>query len=160
MAFYSASPFAGPEVGPMFSGFANYFTGSFRWSFWTITIWSAITWLLIFLFVPETFHPMILTKRARKIRKETGDESYKSQHEINYADKTIRQTLWLSSLRVPQLLALEPMLFLLCLWSALLLGIIYLLFEAYPIVFEQGHGFNLWQTGLVSSQSLLTEYQR
>jgi hypothetical protein len=33
-------------------------------------------------------------------------------------------------------------------YSALLLGILYLFFGAFPLVFGTGHGFNLWQVGL------------
>ena len=35
-----------------------------------------------------------------------------------------------------------------CLLSALLLAILYLFFGAFPLVFMNNHGFNLWQTGL------------
>jgi hypothetical protein len=37
----------------------------------------------------------------------------------------------------------------LCLYSALLLGIIYLFFVAFPLIFEQYYQFNLWQVGLI-----------
>lgn len=37
---------------------------------------------------------------------------------------------------------------LLDIWSALLLGILYLAFQAFPIIFEGVHGFNSQQTGL------------
>lgn len=33
-------------------------------------------------------------------------------------------------------------------WSALLLGILYLAFQAFPIIFEQLHGFNVQSVGL------------
>jgi uncharacterized membrane protein YbhN (UPF0104 family) len=36
----------------------------------------------------------------------------------------------------------------LCLYSALLLGILYLFFGAFPLVFQTNHNFNLWQIGL------------
>lgn len=37
---------------------------------------------------------------------------------------------------------------LICLLSAVLLGILYLFFGAFPLVFENNHGFELWQVGL------------
>jgi hypothetical protein len=37
---------------------------------------------------------------------------------------------------------------LLNLWTALLLGILYLTFQAFPIIFETNHGFNKQSTGL------------
>lgn len=36
----------------------------------------------------------------------------------------------------------------LCLYSAILLGILYLFFGAFPQIFSANHGFNLWQNGL------------
>jgi hypothetical protein len=36
----------------------------------------------------------------------------------------------------------------LCTYSALLLGILYLFFGAFPLVFSTNHGFEQWQTGL------------
>lgn len=33
-------------------------------------------------------------------------------------------------------------------WNALLLGILYLAFQAFPIIFETHHGFNMQMTGL------------
>ena len=46
------------------------------------------------------------------------------------------------------LLALEPMCLNLCIFSALLLGIQYLFFGAFNIVFTTNHDFNRWQVGL------------
>lgn len=37
---------------------------------------------------------------------------------------------------------------LLCLFSAILLGILYLFFGAFSLIFGNVYGFNLWQTGL------------
>ena len=36
----------------------------------------------------------------------------------------------------------------LCLFSAILLGVLYLFFGAFEIVFTENHGFELWQVGL------------
>lgn len=46
------------------------------------------------------------------------------------------------------LLALEPMCLSLCIFSAILLGIIYLFFGAFQLVFSNVYGFDLWQRGL------------
>ncbi len=54
-----------------------------------------------------------------------------------------------TSLKRPfQLLVLEPMCLALCLYSAVLLGILYLFFDAFPLVFINLYGFNLWQCGM------------
>ena len=47
-----------------------------------------------------------------------------------------------------ELLLFDRMAFLLDLWSSLVLGILYLAFQAYPIIFGEKHGFNLQMTGM------------
>lgn len=62
--------------------------------------------------------------------------------------KSIPKTIGLSLLRPFQLLIYEPMMLNLCVFCAILLGILYLFFGAFPLVFTTNHGFNLWQVGL------------
>jgi len=88
----------------------------------------------------------LLRKKAEKLRKETGEERWKAP--IEKSNKSIPKTIALSLYRPFQLLFLEPMCFNLCLFSAILLGILYLFFGAFPLVFSTNHGFNLWQNGL------------
>lgn len=63
-------------------------------------------------------------------------------------NKSLVATVGLSLLRPFQLLVFEPMCLNLCVYSAILLGILYLFFGAFPLVFETNHHFNLWQIGL------------
>ncbi|KAF2670380.1 MFS general substrate transporter [Microthyrium microscopicum] len=145
MMVYTASPFIGPEVGPLIGGFINQYA-NWRWSFWVLMIWAGVQLTLIVLFVPETYHPVVLRNKARKLRKETGDQRYKAQIEI--MDRSIPKKIMLSCTRPFELLFLEPMCLNLCLLSAILLGIIYLFFGAFTLVFENNHDFQLWQIGL------------
>lgn len=94
----------------------------------------------------RTIDPVLLKNKARRIRKETGDKRWKAP--IEKSNKSMRRTVAYSLLRPFQLLALEPMCLILDLYSAILLGIIYLFFGAFPLVFGTNHGFNLWQIGL------------
>lgn len=87
-----------------------------------------------------------MREKARKLRKETGNERWKAP--IEKSNKSISRTVMTSLLRPFQLLAFEPMCLILDLYSAILLGIIYLFFGAFPLVFGTNHGFNLWQIGL------------
>lgn len=87
-----------------------------------------------------------MRNKARKIRKETGDERYKAPTER--VNKSVARAISISLQQPFLLLAFEPMCLLLCFFSALLLGILYLFFGAFPLVFEGVYGFNLWQVGL------------
>ncbi|KAI0188253.1 major facilitator superfamily domain-containing protein [Astrocystis sublimbata] len=145
MTIISLSPFIGPSLGPLLGGFINYYT-NWRWTYYVMIIWSFFLLLLIVFFAPETYHPIKLREKARKLRKETGDQRWKAPMELS--TKSIPHTIALSLLRPFQLLALEPMCLLLSLLAAVLLGVIYLFFGAFPLVFGVGFGFNLWQIGL------------
>lgn len=111
-----------------------------------LIIWSAVMLGLIALGVPETYHPVLLRHKAAKLRKETGDKRWKAP--IEFMQRSIPQTILRSCYRPFLLLTQEPMVLNLCLFSALLLGVLYLFFGAFEIVFTNNHGFELWQIGL------------
>lgn len=146
MMLYTLSPFLGPVVGPVMGGFINQYT-SWRWTFYVLLIWTGVIFASLF-FVPETFHPVLLARKAAGIRKSTGNPEYHSASEIALAHKSLAGSLLTSLYRPLQLLFLEPMCLCLCLYSSLLLGILYLFFGAFPLVFRNNHGFELWQIGL------------
>ncbi|CZT15679.1 related to benomyl/methotrexate resistance protein [Ramularia collo-cygni] len=145
MMVYTASPFLGPEVGPVVGGFINQFT-DWRWSFYVLIIWSAVQWILIVLFVPETYPPVMLRGKAIRLRKESGDDRWKAPIEI--MSRSVSRTVMWSCIRPFQLLFFEQMCLSLCCLSAVLLGILYLFFGAFAVVFQNNHGFNEWQIGL------------
>jgi hypothetical protein len=88
----------------------------------------------------------LLRNKARKIRKETGDDRWLAPTEK--VQKTVAQAIIISLQRPFQLLIFEPICLSLCIFTAILLGILYLFFGAFPLVFGTNHGFNLWQVGL------------
>ncbi|KAL1871180.1 hypothetical protein VTK73DRAFT_2231 [Phialemonium thermophilum] len=145
MALFTLAPFTGPSIGPLVGGFINSYA-NWRWTHYVLIIWSGSILIALALFVPETYHPVLLRNKARRIRKETGDDRWKAP--IEKRSKSILKTVAFSLLRPFQLLVYEPMCLILDLYSALLLGIIYLFFGAFPLVFENNHDFNLWQVGL------------
>ena len=118
-----------------------------RWSFYVLLIWAGVI-LACVLLVPETFHPILLSKKAAALRKSTNNNEYHSASDIARASKTLSSAL-LTSLYVPfQLLFLDPMVLALSTYTSLLQGILYLFFGAFPLVFGTNYGFNLWQIGL------------
>ncbi|KAE8379895.1 major facilitator superfamily domain-containing protein [Aspergillus bertholletiae] len=145
MMIYTASPFVGPELGPLVGGFINQYT-NWRWTFYVLLIWTATLIVSIYFFVPETHHPAILTRKARVIRKKTGNTWPRGPNENS--DVPLRELVLRSVTRPIMLLVLEPMCMSLCVYSALLLGILYLFFGAFQTVFLSVYGFELWQRGL------------
>jgi multidrug resistance protein len=80
MMIFTVSPFIGPSIGPLIGGFINQYA-DWRWTFYVMIIWSAAMLASILLFVPETYHPVLLRNKARNMRKETGDERWKAPME-------------------------------------------------------------------------------
>lgn len=145
MTMFTAAPFLGPSFGPMIGGFINSNVG-WRWTHYVMIMWAFCMCVALFFLVPETYHPVVLRNKARKVRADTGDERWRAP--IEKSTKSLVQTVGRSLLRPFQINLFEPMALILNLYSAILLGILYLFFGAFPYVFEGVFGFNLWQTGL------------
>ena len=145
MAVYTISPLAGPTLGPVIAGFICSFT-TWRWMFWVMLIWSGLLTTALYFFLPETFAQEILRRRAAKMRKQKGEARYMAKSEIQ--QKNVLRTVAFSCTRPFLMLFTEPMLFILDTYVSLILGIVYLFFESFPLVFGINHGFNLWQVGL------------
>ncbi|KAH0826090.1 major facilitator superfamily domain-containing protein [Lanmaoa asiatica] len=75
MAVYTMSPFIGPVAGPLIAGFITQ-NMYWRWVYWVMLCWIFVQTVLLFLFVPETYVPIILKNKAARLRKATGDASY------------------------------------------------------------------------------------
>lgn len=145
MLVYTAGPFIGPSVGPLIGGYINQYT-TWRWTFYVLLIWSSVNLVMILFLVPETYHPVLLRHKAQKLRDETQNKQWKAPMEKS--NKSIPKTIMYSFLRPFQLLFLEPMCLVLCLFSAILLGVLYLFFAAFPLVFGVHHDFTPSETGM------------
>ena len=60
---------------------------------------------MLFFFVPETYSPVLLRRKARQMRKDTGDDRWKAP--IEMMNKSVTKTVMWSCIRPFQLLALE-----------------------------------------------------
>ncbi|KAJ5692471.1 hypothetical protein N7462_001894 [Penicillium macrosclerotiorum] len=147
IAVWGMFAISAPVLGPMLGGFAASAKG-WTWTIWQLLWVSAFTFVLLFLFLPETFAPNILARRARRVRRITGNSQYMSESEIEIKEVKPMDVLFESLVRPFQLCFLEPIVLLLNLYIALIYGILYIWFEAFPIVFEETHGFNSGESGL------------
>ncbi|TBU37202.1 MFS general substrate transporter [Dichomitus squalens] len=146
LAVFTLAPFAGPTLGPVCSGFMANAGVSWRWVFWLLTCFAGTVLILVILTFPETYAPVLLVRRAKKLRKETGDSRYWAP--LEKKDGTAFQRLKKVLARPFVVLIYEPMLIAMTLYMSFIYGCIYLLFEAYPVVFTGLHGFDEGFTGL------------
>ncbi|POV94904.1 hypothetical protein PSHT_15959 [Puccinia striiformis] len=95
----------------------------------------------------ETYSPILLSRKAKKIRKETGDLKFYSAHEkADYSFKAVvRRTIF----RPFEMIFTEPILMFVTIYLALVYGLLYGLFEAFPVIWGEIRGFTPWQTSLI-----------
>lgn len=127
MAAFSAAPFLGPAIGPLVGGFIADNKG-WRWLYWIQLILAGFVYVLMVFTVPETYAPTILLKRARRLRKETGDETYVTEQELD--KRPLSEELAVFILRPFQLLFQELIVFLITLYMSVLYGLLYMFFVA------------------------------
>ncbi len=145
MSIFSAAPFLGPVIGPLVGGFIGDNAG-WRWIYWVMLIFSGVLYIALVVLLPETHHQTILKKRAKNLRKLTGDDTYRaiSEVKIRSLKKIAEETL----LR-PLILLTEPIVFLITIYMAIVYGLLYMFFFAYPVVYMEGKGWSASMTGLM-----------
>ncbi|KAK0271390.1 hypothetical protein LTR91_025323 [Friedmanniomyces endolithicus] len=145
MAIWAIGPLLGPVIGPVCGGFLAEAKG-WRWIFWVIAIATGAVTIAGFLFMRETYAPVILERRAKRLRKETGNPDLRSKLAIDLPPKT----LFLRAIvRPTKLLFLSPICALMSLYMAVVYGILYLLFTTFTFVFEENYHFSGSTVGLV-----------
>ncbi|KAB8293070.1 hypothetical protein EYC80_007430 [Monilinia laxa] len=142
-SIWSIGPMNGPVTGPLIGGFAAEYLG-WRWTNWIVMILAGCAWISCG-FVKETYAPAILIKKAAKMRKETGDERYWCRYDQK---KSFYDILKINLSRPFVLCATEPILWFWDAYIAIIYGILYLCFVAYPIIYTDMRGWSLGQTGL------------
>ncbi|KAK3643958.1 MFS siderochrome iron transporter 1 [Elasticomyces elasticus] len=153
MSLFAAAPFLGPVLGPAIGGFIGETVG-WRWIegvmaiFTGMLAWKAqingVLWLAGTFVIPETYAPVLQRRRAQKLSQMTG-KIYRSRGDVDQGQPTFRQVFRTSLLRPWLLLFREPIVLLLSIYMAIIYGTLYMLLNAFPIVYQQGRG---WSPGL------------
>ncbi|KAK8055208.1 hypothetical protein PG993_000435 [Apiospora rasikravindrae] len=147
LAVWGIGAVCGPTLGPLVGGFAVEKEG-WRWSIWEIMWLSGATLILLIFFLPETSSANILYRRARRLRKLTGNDKLICEPELVGQEMTGKDVVSMILIRPFSLLFTEPIVFALDLYIALIYGLLYIWFESFPIVFTEIYGFSLGKEGL------------
>ncbi|EFQ34146.1 major facilitator superfamily transporter [Colletotrichum graminicola] len=146
MTLFSAAPSLGPVFGPIIGGFLGSAAG-WRWLMGTLAAISGTFWLLGTALVPETYSPYLLRRRAAELSKRTG-KCYVSKMEHHKGKTSLAQSFKTALSRPWKLLFREPIVLLLSLYTAIIYGTLYMLFAAFPIVYQQERGWSQGVGGL------------
>jgi DHA1 family multidrug resistance protein-like MFS transporter len=122
-----------PSLGPLLGGFSAHFKG-WRWTIWEL-MWLSSATLVFLFFFPETSASNILYRRARRLRKATGNSSIMSAPEIALLTMSARDFAVDTLVRPFTLNFQEPIVFALNVYIGLIYALLYIWFESFPVVF-------------------------
>lgn len=146
MGVFSLAPAMGPTMGPFIGGYLGMDEG-WRWVMGLMAILAGFSWMLGVSLVPETYAPVILRKRSRVLSTETG-KVFKTELEVQDANSSASKVLRTALIRPFALLFAEPIVLILSIYTAILYGTLYMLFGAYPVVFQLERGWTPGKGGL------------
>ena len=144
MSIFAVAPFMGPVLGPVVGGFVGQSVG-WRWVEGVMAIFTGCLWIIGTFFIPETYPPVLLRARAAELSTLTG-RVYRSQFDISRGSPPkLSKSLDIALSRPWVLLIREPIVLLLSIYMAIIYGTLYMMFAAFPIVFQEERG---WSEGI------------
>ena len=138
IAFFAFAPYCGPVFGPLVNGFIAVSTGRMDLIFWVNMAFAGVMWIVISL-IPETFAPVILKRRANKLRKELGNDKIMTEQEAQ--GTSVGELIKVCCVRPLYFAVTEPVLDLVCLYVCLIYSLLYAFFFAYPVIFGELYGY-------------------
>ncbi|KAH9476585.1 Caffeine resistance protein 5 [Psilocybe cubensis] len=151
---WSVGALCGPVLGPTIGGFAAQ-NRNWTWPLWELFYIGVFAFIVLMLWLPETNAETILLKRARRLRKLTGNPNLFSESEIKQSQMKPSDVLFEALLRPFQLM-IEPAVLYANVYLGLAYAIFYLWFEAFPLVYNDIYHFNLGLSGLPFMGLLVT----
>jgi multidrug resistance protein len=144
-SLFAGAPFLGPSLGPVVGGFLSENAG-WRWVQGFLAAFTGLIWMVETMVIPETYAPVLLRKRAQRLSSITGCV-YRSKMEIDRGKVSAREAFSAALSRPWILLLAEPIVLLLSIYMAIVYGTLYMLFDAFQIVFQEIRG---WSEGIGS----------
>ena len=80
IAFFAYAPYCGPVFGPLVNGFIAISTNRMDLIFWVNMAFAGVMWIIVSC-IPETYAPVILKKRAKRLRIELNNPKIMTEQE-------------------------------------------------------------------------------
>ncbi|GAB1196728.1 major facilitator superfamily domain-containing protein [Aspergillus pseudonomiae] len=139
--------FLGPFLAPMVGAFIGQSTHiSWRWTEWATLIMAALVTGAIFLFVPETYGPVLLQWKAKHLREITGDQRFMAEIELRQTSLVTR--LMHSCSRPFHLFFREIMVALFTMYLVVVYIVLFGFLTGYEFIFGRTYGFTQGSVGL------------
>ncbi|OIW27440.1 major facilitator superfamily transporter [Coniochaeta ligniaria NRRL 30616] len=146
ITLFSMAVFTGPLLAPFIGGFIIESYLGWRWTEYIVSFMGFLAFGLDFIFMSETYPPVILVEKASELRRRTlnwGIHAKQEEIEVDF-----RELVNKNFSRPIRLLLFEPIVTLLSIYMAFIYGILYLFLTAYPFVFQGVHHMGAGVSGL------------
>ena len=142
VSLYAVAVVGGPTLAPLIGAalVVNPSLG-WRWTEYITAIWVFTVATVALFCIPEIYGPVLLKNKAKRLRKETGDQRYWHPHEDNKLDLKSIVTKHLA--RPMLMLTTEPMVTCIAFYASFVYALLYLTLEVFPIVFLEGREWGL-----------------
>ncbi|KAJ9162287.1 MFS general substrate transporter [Coniochaeta hoffmannii] len=144
MSIYSLMPLLGPAIGPIAGAFVTART-TWRWVFHATTMADAAIQVAGLFFLRETYAPVLLKRRRRRLVRETGNTELRTAYDT---DDSARRKLATALVRPFRLLGTQVIVQTLALYLMFLYGQLYLQLSTFPKLWEQRYGESTEIAGL------------
>lgn len=153
VSLYAVCVVGGPTLGPVIGSalLVNPSLG-WRWTQYLTAIWVGAATAISYFCLPEVYGPVLLGRKAKSIRKQTGDNRYWHPQERIKVD--VKSIVTKQFSRPLMMLTTEPMVAAICFYASFTFAILYLTLEVFPIVFSEIRG---WST-VVSTLPFLASF--
>ncbi|CAI6525057.1 AIS_HP2_G0020160.mRNA.1.CDS.1 [Saccharomyces cerevisiae] len=146
IAFFAFAPYVGPVVGPLVNGFISVSTGRMDLIFWVNMAFAGVMWIISSA-IPETYAPVILKRKAARLRKETGNPKIMTEQEAQGV--SMGEMMRACLLRPLYFSVTEPVLVATCFYVCLIYSLLYAFFFAFPVIFGELYGYKDNLVGLM-----------
>lgn len=118
-AISTFAPYLGAAIGPIIGGFITNTIG-WQWLFWTVSIFTSILVLLGTIFIHESYAPVLLSRKAKLLSRDTG-----KNHQTKYdrTHPTFKKKLHASIIRPIQLFITRPIIPIIAIFMAYNFGV-------------------------------------
>ncbi|KAI1077104.1 polyamine transporter 1 [Whalleya microplaca] len=141
MAGYAMAVVGGPTVGPIVSAAVVVQPNlGWRWTEYTTGMLQCLILFFAVIFIDESYPPLLLVIKARRLRHETGNWALHAEFEE--WDVSIKELARKFLVRPIQLLC-TPICSLVALYASFCYGILYMQLGAIPIIFSEIRGWSL-----------------
>ncbi|TGJ85088.1 hypothetical protein E0Z10_g3701 [Xylaria hypoxylon] len=149
LSIYILAPLLGPAIGPIAGAFIAQNT-SWRWAFYATTIADALIQGAGVFFLKESYAPILLVWKRRRLVKETGNTALHTPYDD--PDRTVGKMLRIALVRPFRMITTQLIVQVLSVYMLYVYGLIYIVLTSFPTLWSsprpEGYGESIGIGGL------------